>query len=141
MRVILAMYPGLRVPADVITSATGHNDEVAGRTGRVLAFFTLAGPRAAPPSGWALALDAAVAVGAAVGAVYEVSQRDLVQAVFQPGGAPAPVGRAARAGVPAGGGCSRSRPGGSSSPRSWRCTPPTCRRSRLAPPYTPRTAR
>jgi signal transduction histidine kinase len=82
MRVILAMYAGLRVLADVITSATGHNDEVAGRTGRVLAFFARAEPRGAPPTGWALALDAAVAVGAAIGAVYEMAQRDLVQAVF-----------------------------------------------------------
>jgi signal transduction histidine kinase len=48
----------------------------------VLAFFTRAEPRGAPPSGWALALDAAVAVGAAVGAVYEMANRDLSQAVI-----------------------------------------------------------
>ena len=39
---------------------------------RLLAFFTRAEPAGAPPSGWALAFDAAVAVGAALGAVYEV---------------------------------------------------------------------
>ena len=65
----------------------------------MLAFFTRAEPRGAPPSGWALALDAAVAVGATVGAVYEMSQRDLVQAVFLPGGGPAAVGRAVKAAV------------------------------------------
>jgi signal transduction histidine kinase len=48
----------------------------------VLAFFTRAEARGAPPSGWALALDAAVAVGAAVGAVYEMANRDLSQAVI-----------------------------------------------------------
>ena len=41
---------------------------MAGRIGRLLAFLRQAGPRSAP-SGWALTLDAAVAVGAAVGAV------------------------------------------------------------------------
>jgi signal transduction histidine kinase len=39
---------------------------------RLLAFFKRAEPGGAPPSGWALAFDAAVAVGAALGAVYEV---------------------------------------------------------------------
>jgi signal transduction histidine kinase len=39
---------------------------------RLLDFFTRAEPRGAPPSGWALAFDAALAVGAALGAVYEV---------------------------------------------------------------------
>ena len=70
---------------DAAGRGTGHNDEVAGRTGRVLAFFTRAQPRGAPPSGWALALDAAVAVGAAAGAVYEMAQRNLIQAVPLPG--------------------------------------------------------
>ena len=51
----------------------------------MLAFFTRAQPRGAPPSGWALALDAAVAVGAAAGAVYEMAQRNLIQAVPLPG--------------------------------------------------------
>jgi signal transduction histidine kinase len=46
---------------------------VAGYAGEVLAFLRRAGPRRAP-SGWALALDAAVAVGAAAAAVLEVAQ-------------------------------------------------------------------
>ena len=58
---------------DAAAPVTGHNDGVAGRIGRLLAFFARAEPRGAPPSGWALAFDAAVAVGAAVGAVYEVA--------------------------------------------------------------------
>ena len=58
---------------DAVARASGHNDEVAGRTGRLLAFFARAEPRGAPASGWALALDAAMAVGAAAGAVYEVA--------------------------------------------------------------------
>lgn len=72
---------------DVTACVTGHNDEVAGRTGRLLAFFARAEPRGPAPSGWALALDAAVAVGAAIGAVYEVAQRDLgyIYAVPDPG--------------------------------------------------------
>ena len=59
----------------------GHNDGVAGRTGRLIAFFTRAEPRGAPPTGWALAFDAAVAVGAAIGAVYEMAERGNVAAV------------------------------------------------------------
>ena len=62
----------------------GHNDGVAGRTGRLIAFFTRAEPRGAPPTGWALAFDAAVAVGAATGAVYEMAERSITQAVFMP---------------------------------------------------------
>jgi signal transduction histidine kinase len=57
----------------------------------VLAFFTRAEPGGAPPSGWALALDAAVAVGAAAGAVYEMMQRNLTQTVFLPDGGPAAI--------------------------------------------------
>jgi signal transduction histidine kinase len=63
--------------ADAIACVNGHNDEVAGRTGRLLAFFTRAEPRGAAPSGWALALDAAVAVAAAIGAVYEVANSGI----------------------------------------------------------------
>jgi signal transduction histidine kinase len=87
--------------ADAIRPATGHNDGVAGRTGRVLAFFTRAEPRGAPPSGWALALDAAVAVGAAAGAVYEMAQRSLSQTVFLPDGGPAAIGQDIKAAVAA----------------------------------------
>ena len=46
---------------------------MAGRIARLLAFFRRAEPRRAAPSGWALAFDAAVAVGAAISAVAELS--------------------------------------------------------------------
>jgi signal transduction histidine kinase len=76
---------------------------VAGRIGRLLAFFRRAEPRGAPPSGWALALDAAVAAGAAAGAVYEIAQSPA----GEPGGAasitvfgsPAAVRHALQAGL------------------------------------------
>jgi signal transduction histidine kinase len=47
---------------------------VTGRIGSLLASLRRTEPRGAPPSGWALALDGVVAVGAAVGAVYEMTQ-------------------------------------------------------------------
>jgi signal transduction histidine kinase len=37
-----------------------------------------------PPTGWALAFDAAVALGAATGAVYEMAERSITRAVFMP---------------------------------------------------------
>ena len=86
---------------DAAGPATGDNGDVAGRIGRVLAFFTRAEPRGAPPSGWALALDVAVAVGAAVGAVYEMAERNLTQTVFVPDGGPAAVGADIRAAIAA----------------------------------------
>jgi signal transduction histidine kinase len=55
---------------------------VAGRNGKLIAFFTRAEPRGAPPTGWALAFDAAVALGAAIGAVYEMAERNLGVAVM-----------------------------------------------------------
>jgi len=61
-----------------------HNDEVAGRIRRLLALFGRAEPREPEPSGWALAFDAAVAVGAAAGAVYEMAQRALTQGQVAP---------------------------------------------------------
>lgn len=82
---------------DAAAAVTGHNDGVAGRTGRLVAFFTRADPRGAAPSGWALAFDAAVALGAAIGAVYEVAH-DAVgsvarSAVLGPDGLPViPIG-------------------------------------------------
>jgi signal transduction histidine kinase len=72
---------------------------VAGRIGWLLAFFRRAEPRGAPPSGWVLALDAAVAVGAAAGAVYEMAERNLAQAVVVPG--PGFVQGVIRQGAPA----------------------------------------
>jgi signal transduction histidine kinase len=60
---------------------------------RLLAFFARAEPRGAPPSGWALVFDAAVAVGAALGAVYEVVTSGIVATrVVAPGVVPIPVG-------------------------------------------------
>ncbi len=70
---------------DAAGRISGHNDEVAGRIRRLLAFFGRAEAREPEPSGWALAFDAAVAVGAAVGAVYEMAERSLTQAVIKPG--------------------------------------------------------
>jgi signal transduction histidine kinase len=64
----------------------------------VLAFFARAEPRA-EPSGWALALDAAVAAGAAIGAIYEMVQRNLVQTVFLPASGTGAVGRAVQEAV------------------------------------------
>src|SRR6202000_1158105 len=84
---------GIRGPGDVWAGLPGHNDGVAARTGRLIAFFTRAEPRGAPPTGWALAFDAAVAVGAAIGAVYEMAERGNVAAVrVSPAGyGPVPV--------------------------------------------------
>jgi signal transduction histidine kinase len=55
---------------------------VAGRIGRLVGYFWRAEPRQAAPSGWALAFDAAVAVGAAAGAVYEIAKRSITQVAF-----------------------------------------------------------
>jgi signal transduction histidine kinase len=62
----------------------------------VVAFFARADPREATPSGWALAFDAAVALGAAIGAVYEVGSRAVtVSTILGPGGLPViPAARA-----------------------------------------------
>jgi signal transduction histidine kinase len=67
---------------------------VAGRIGWLVAYFRRAEPREAAPSGWALAFDAAVAVGAAAGAVYEMAERSITKGVVFPGapGVPAAVG-------------------------------------------------
>jgi signal transduction histidine kinase len=70
---------------DAVGRISGHNDEVTGRIRWLLAFFGRAEAREPEPSGWALAFDAAVAVGAAVGAVYEMADRSLTQAVIKPG--------------------------------------------------------
>jgi signal transduction histidine kinase len=59
------------------------NGPMAGHAGELLAFLRRAGPRSTP-SGWALALDAAVAVGAAAGAVFEVAQRTTQDHVLIP---------------------------------------------------------
>jgi signal transduction histidine kinase len=58
---------------------------VAGHIGRLLAFLRQAGPRSVP-SGWALTLDAAVAVGAAAAAVAEVAVRTGGLQTVLPGG-------------------------------------------------------
>jgi signal transduction histidine kinase len=52
---------------------------VVGRIARLVAFFRRAEPLEAPPSGWALAFDVTVAVGAAVGAVYEMMERSIAR--------------------------------------------------------------
>ena len=73
---------------------------MAGRTGRLIAYFRGAEPRGAPPSGWALALDATIAVGAAAGAVYEMTQRDTARASVTVSGPPAAVQHAIQSGLP-----------------------------------------
>jgi signal transduction histidine kinase len=74
------MYPGLHGAADARLARAGHNGWVAGRIARLVAFFRRAEPREPAPSGWALAFDVTVAAGAAVGAVYEMSQRSVAKA-------------------------------------------------------------
>ena len=64
---------------------------MAGRIGWLVAFFRRAEPSEPAPSGWALAFDVTVAVGAAAGAVYEMAERAITVAVVIPGG---PVGTA-----------------------------------------------
>jgi signal transduction histidine kinase len=59
---------------------------------RLLAFLARAEPRGAPPSGWALAFDAAVAVGAATGAIYEVMTSGIEAVKFPAPGVPVPAG-------------------------------------------------
>jgi len=55
----------------------GHNGWVTGRVASLVAIFRRAEPREAAPSGWALAFDVTVAVGAATGAVYEMMERSI----------------------------------------------------------------
>ncbi|MFZ0081669.1 MAG: hypothetical protein WAL13_21430, partial [Trebonia sp.] len=76
---------------------------MAGRIGSLVAFFRRAEPRGAAPTGWALALDGAVAVGAAIGAVYEMTQRSQARAgtaTVTVVGSSAAVQHAIRAGLP-----------------------------------------
>jgi signal transduction histidine kinase len=74
---------------------------VAGRIGSLVAFFRRAEPRGAAPTGWALALDGAVAVGAAIGAVYEITQRSQARtATVTVSGSSAAVQHAIQAGLP-----------------------------------------
>lgn len=76
---------------------------MAGRIGSLVAFFRRAGPRGAAPTGWALALDGAVAVGAAIGAVYEMTQRSQARggtATVTVVGSSAAVQHAIQAGLP-----------------------------------------
>src|SRR5690242_8230150 len=63
----------------------GENGGVAGRMGGLLAFLRQTGPRSVP-SGWALTLDAAVAVAAAAVAVAEVAIRTGELETVLPGG-------------------------------------------------------
>lgn len=67
-------------------SGPGNDDNgPMGRAGDMLAVLRRTERRSAP-SGWALALDAALAVGAAAAAVVEVAQRGTEGGVFKPGG-------------------------------------------------------
>lgn len=69
----------------------GHNDDVPERIRRLLAILRRTEPTGADPGGWDLALDAAVALVAAGGAVWEVGHRVVVQAVVPPGVRTRPV--------------------------------------------------
>jgi signal transduction histidine kinase len=71
------MYPPLHGMEDARFARAGHNGWVAGRIARLVAFFRRAEPLESAPSGWALTFDVAVAVGAAVGAVYEMAMRSI----------------------------------------------------------------
>ena len=76
---------------------------MTGRIGSLVAFFRRAEPRGAAPTGWALALDGAVAVGAAIGAVYEITQRSPARAgtaTVTVSGSSAAVQHAIQAGLP-----------------------------------------
>jgi signal transduction histidine kinase len=76
---------------------------VAGRIRWLFDFFRRAEPRGPAPSGWALALDGVVAVGAAIGAVYELTQRDEARAGIATvtlSGPPASVQHAIQSGLP-----------------------------------------
>jgi hypothetical protein len=76
---------------------------VTGRIGSLLASLRRTEPRGAPPSGWALALDCVIAVGAAVGAVYEMTQRAPARvgtATVTVSGSAAAVQHAIQAGLP-----------------------------------------
>jgi signal transduction histidine kinase len=68
-----------------VSCFAGHNDDVARCIRWLLAFFRRAEPRGPAPAGWALAFDAAVALGAAAGAVWEVAHRTIETAIVVPG--------------------------------------------------------
>ena len=79
-----------------------------------MAFFARSEPRGAPPTGWALAFDAAVAVGAAIGAVYEMAERSVGATVmvavpgYDPFGGPVPLPPAGSAAWSLPGKCTRA---------------------------------
>jgi signal transduction histidine kinase len=83
------MYPGLHGAEDAGLARPGHNGWVAGGIDRLSAFFRRAEPREPAPSGWALAFDVCVAVGAAAGAVYEMAERAITVPVDVVGPIPA----------------------------------------------------
>jgi hypothetical protein len=62
------------------------NGSVAARSSGLLASLRRAQPQSAP-SGWSLALDAAVAVGVAAVAVFEVAERTTHERIMAPNGA------------------------------------------------------
>jgi signal transduction histidine kinase len=100
------MYPGLHGAEDARRGRPGHNGGVAGRIARLLAFFRRTEARELAPSGWALAFDVCVAVGAAAGAVYEMAERSITAAVHEV--VPIPVG--GYPGIPAPGSVSLGSP-------------------------------
>ncbi len=78
------MYAKYSLRAMAPQPRPGENGLMTRRAHRLVAFLGKAEPRSAP-SGWALALDAAIAMAAAVGAVTEAADRTL-QHTFVLGG-------------------------------------------------------
>jgi signal transduction histidine kinase len=75
----------LHKASDAVWRWSGDNGVMTRRAHWVLAFLAKAEARSAP-SGWALALDAAIAMAAAIGAVLEVANRTLENTFVGPGG-------------------------------------------------------
>jgi signal transduction histidine kinase len=70
------MYPNVVIMTDALRYRRRDNSPMAARTGGLLSLLRRAEPRSTP-AGWALALDAAVAVVAAAAAVFEVADRTI----------------------------------------------------------------
>ncbi len=87
--------------------------------GWLVAFFRRTEPREPAPSGWALAFERRVAVGAAAGAVYEMAERAITQAVVFPA-VPGPIGLVGPARVAGGAALAASPRRTRPSPRSSR---------------------
>src|SRR4051794_6836752 len=79
------MYARLVTAADALRLSKSDNGPVAARGTRLVASLLRAEPQG-PASGWALALDAAVGVGLAAVAVFEVAGRTGKERIVTPDG-------------------------------------------------------